>query len=116
MSGDPERLGVATFQGDEGEIHDLARVEGIYHGSGDVFASALVGALMRGKTLREAAGIAMEFVYAGIVRTHLEGTDPAFGILFEGCIPGYIRDLGERRCSSRLSRPRSERGDGTVST
>jgi pyridoxine kinase len=59
------------------------RVEGIYHGTGDLFASALTAALLNGRALADAAFIAAEFIYESIERTLEAGTDVRFGVHFE---------------------------------
>lgn len=93
---EPEHLGCVVFDAKTNKI-DYAlsrRVEGSYHGTGDVFASALLGGLLRGMTLRDAAQIAAEFTAGSIRRTHDAGTDVRFGVNFEAGLPGYLRTLG----------------------
>lgn len=67
---------------------------GIYYGTGDLFASALTGAYMRGKTIFESAGIALEFTCSSIGRTYKAGTDTRLGVNFEQGIADYIKSLG----------------------
>lgn len=65
-------------------------------GTGDVFASALLGALMRGAELEAAAEIAAEFT-AHAVKITAEAPDRRFyGIHFEQALGLYIRLLEER--------------------
>lgn len=64
-----------------------------YHGTGDLFSSALVGALLRGKELREAGIIAADFVY-GSIRATAENPDaPWYGVEFETQLPELIKRL-----------------------
>lgn len=82
---DSGRYGAACLDTRTGRL-DYAltgRVEGIYHGTGDLFASALTAALLNGRPLHEAALIAAEFVYESIERTRQAGTDVRFGVHFE---------------------------------
>ena len=53
------------------------------HGTGDVFASVLTGALLRGKSLPEAAGQAVEFIHACAVRTVAQDLPLREGVDFE---------------------------------
>ena len=53
------------------------------HGTGDVFASVLTGALMRGDTLRDAAALAVDFIHACAVRTVDQGLPLREGVDFE---------------------------------
>lgn len=93
---EPEHLGCAVYDAKTCKIgYALSRrIEGSYHGTGDVFASALLGGLLRGLTLRDAAQIAADFTAGSIRRTHNAGTDVRFGVNFEAGLPGYLRKLG----------------------
>ena len=53
------------------------------HGTGDVFASVLTGALIRGDSLRDAAAQAVEFIHACAVRTVEQGLPLREGVDFE---------------------------------
>ena len=70
------------------------KVEGFYHGTGDVFASALLAARMRGRSLEESARIAVDLTCGSILRTKAAGTDLRFGVNFEEGLPDFIRALG----------------------
>lgn len=70
-------------------------VEGFYHGSGDVFASALIGAFMNGKTVGEAMKIAVDFTVRCIRATYKRGADTRYGLDFEPELFGYIKTLKE---------------------
>ena len=70
------------------------RIEGYYHGTGDVFGSVLVSALVNGKTLKGSTEIAVDFTARSIRRTKDAGTDIRFGVNFEEGIPKLVKDLG----------------------
>ena len=93
---EPEHLGCAVYDAEAGRVGYAMskRIDGSYHGTGDVFASALLGALLRGLTLRDAAQAAADFTAGSIRRTHAAGTDVRFGVNFEAGLPGYLRRLG----------------------
>lgn len=93
---DEERLGAATFDGTTKEIAYIfgENVPGLYHGTGDVFGSALVGALVRGMLLSEAVRAAVDFTVAAIQTTAKAGTDIRYGVNFEKNLPVYMRALG----------------------
>jgi len=63
-----------------------------FHGTGDVFASAFVGAYLQGKTLEEAVVIAADFTAKCIEKTWKE---PAhwYGVKFEAVLPELIGTL-----------------------
>ena len=93
---EPEHLGCAVYDASTGNTGYAVskRVDGFYHGTGDVFASALLGALLRGLPLSGAAQIAADFTAGSIRRTHDAGTDVRFGVNFEAGLPAYLRSLG----------------------
>lgn len=93
---EPEHIGCAVYDAVTNTVGYALneRIEGTYCGTGDVLASALLGALMNGLTLQEGAQAAVNFTAGSIRRTHDAGTDVRFGVNFEAGIPGYIRSLG----------------------
>ena len=78
-----------------GHAHSVfaPKTEGHYHGTGDIFAAVLLGAYLNGKSLEDSAKIAVEFTANSIYRTKQQGTDPRFGVNFEGEIPKLIKIL-----------------------
>lgn len=93
---DKDSVGAASYDRETG-VFDVAtapRIEGFYHGTGDVFASALLASLLNNKTLAEATRIAVDFTEDSIIKTRNAGTDTRFGVNFEQTIPSLIRRLG----------------------
>ncbi len=91
----PEQTGCAAYDRETGEFSYVfsKKVEGCYCGTGDIFASALIGALLKGFPLRQAARVAVDFTCGAIARTHRAGTEIRFGVNFEEGLPAYIRAL-----------------------
>lgn len=91
----PDKLGAAAYDRSRGEFYEYFadRVDGYYHGTGDVFASALLGALLNGKPLPEAEKIAVDFTVGSIRRTYEAGTDVKYGVNFEQELPELIRAI-----------------------
>ncbi|MDR0838333.1 MAG: pyridoxamine kinase [Oscillospiraceae bacterium] len=82
---DEEQLGAAVIDARTKKI-DYAfskRVQGSYHGTGDVFASALVAGLVLGKAPQAALQRAADFTADAARRTLEAGTDIRFGVNFE---------------------------------
>ncbi|MBS6475528.1 MAG: pyridoxamine kinase [Clostridiales bacterium] len=71
-------------------------IEGVYYGTGDVFASALLGAYLKNADLTAAAQIAVDFTLDCIIRTEKSGADPHYGVQFEPELHSLIIKL-ERR-------------------
>lgn len=67
--------------------------DGMFHGSGDVFASAFAALLTRGAALEDALRLAEDFVAACIERTAVRDTPRHYGLDFEGVLPEYIKSV-----------------------
>lgn len=88
------RTGCACYDRETGAIGYAfsEKLPGMYHGTGDIFASALVGAVAaNGIPLLQAAQIAADYTAGCIRRTFEAGTDVRFGVNFEAGLPDYIR-------------------------
>ena len=94
---DEHKLGSATFDSETGErsLYLSDRFPGYYHGTGDVFGSAVVAALIIGRTLSEANRIAVDYTVGSIKRTFDRGSDVRFGVDFEEGIPELIENISE---------------------
>ncbi|MDL2262056.1 pyridoxamine kinase [Bacteroidales bacterium OttesenSCG-928-I21] len=94
---DEKLLGAATYDKDTDKIgYAFAdRIEGAYHGTGDVFGSALLGAILNGFSLLDSAVIAVNFTTESIQKTADAKTDIRFGVNFEESIPNYLVNLGK---------------------
>ena len=62
-----------------------------FHGTGDVFASALAALLVRGAPLSAALETATALTDESICRSLWRDTPRRFGVDFEGALPAYIR-------------------------
>lgn len=94
---DDETVGAASYDRETDTIAYYLdrRVDGFFHGTGDVFASALLSALLSEKTVSEAMKLAVSFTHACIERTHREKTETRYGVNFEEEIPTFLRLLGK---------------------
>lgn len=66
---------------------------GIYYGTGDIFASALTGAFLKGKSIYESAETALDFTCSAIKKTYEAGTDTRLGVNFESDLYEYGRKI-----------------------
>ena len=88
----PEKTGVVVLENGKQRYYEHRRIAKGCHGTGDVYASAFVGALMQGKPAFEAAKLAADYTVACIEMTQ---DDPKhwYGVKFEAVLPEYIRML-----------------------
>lgn len=89
------KLGAAVYDRETGQTACPAapHMPGSYHGTGDVYASALTGAYLAGKTLVQAAQIAADFTQQSIVETLPLGLETRYGVCFERALPQLLRAL-----------------------
>lgn len=81
--------GFAVRRGDDTAFGYHEKVGKSYHGTGDIFASALVGALASGKNLAEAAQIASRYTLRCIQITY-DAPAHWYGVRFESALPELI--------------------------
>lgn len=61
-----------------------------YHGTGDTYASAALGAIMRGIPVQRALAIAVDFTLECMKKTEEDPTHRFYGVNFESALPYYI--------------------------
>ncbi len=84
-----EWLGASSFDRSTGKVsfYERKRIPGHYHGTGDIFSSVLLAGRLQGNTLERSVKCAVDFTADCILSTYLAGTDPRYGVLFEGLLP-----------------------------
>ena len=88
----PGETGVAVAENGVIRYHSHRRLPKSYHGTGDIFAAAFVGAWTAGKGLYDAAVIASEFTVRCIEKTW-ENPAHWYGVKFEPCLGDLIEML-----------------------
>ena len=66
-----------------------------YHGTGDIFSSTLVGAIVNNNSLENALKIAVDYVWETISDTYKEKGENTYGVNFEIKIPYLIDRMNE---------------------
>ena len=95
VSFDDKKLGIASYDSENEKItwYFHEKMPQSFHGTGDIFASVLTGALVRGKTLEEACRLAADFVVEAIKATLSHKDYNWYGVDFESAIPFLISKL-----------------------
>lgn len=88
----PGKTGVVVFENGSYAYYEHVKLPNSCHGTGDIYASAFVGALMRGKCAFDAARIAADFTVACIEAT-AEHKNHWYGAIFEGNLPLLAQKL-----------------------
>lgn len=94
VSFEKSKLGCAIFDGTNIDYYFAERIPVAMHGTGDAYASAVAGSLLRGKSLVEAAAIGADFVVESIKQT-LSDKDHWYGVKFEKALPYLIKRIYE---------------------
>lgn len=88
----PDTLGVLVCEDGKTTYCPHRRIDRMFHGTGDVYASAFTGAWVRGRTLVDAARIAADFTLACIENT-VDAPEHWYGVRFEPVLPKLIEML-----------------------
>ena len=72
------------------KVYSTEKIEGAFHGAGDVYASALVGCLARGVREDDAVKLAADFTKNSIAQTKKDGTEARYGLNSESCMYAFL--------------------------
>lgn len=97
VSFEPGRLGAMSLDGGSGEFFEYysERLPVNFHGTGDIFSSAVVGAVMNGMSVSEALRLAVDYTAECIRLTLREKNHSWYGVNFEQATP-YLLSLLNR--------------------
>ena len=93
----PGEIGVMGYNSRSGEFFEYCgeKIDASYHGTGDIFASAVVGGLMRGLSLERACALAADFNRECIRVTKADPEGIAYGVKFEQVLPWLVKRVEE---------------------
>lgn len=90
-----DKNSIAVYRKADGAFYLFHKPEfnGIFHGTGDVFASFLIACMLNGQSLEKAAQTALDCTHESL-RLTLQGSDPLrYGVRFELVLPQLIEAL-----------------------
>ena len=90
-------IGVYMYDSISGEYYHYfnERLPAAFHGTGDVYASATVGAMMRGFSTQESLSIAVDYTLLTMKKTLEDPNHRFYGVNFEEALPYYIERLNK---------------------
>lgn len=94
VSYNPENTGIAVFENGKISYYEHERISKGCHGTGDVYASAFTGALMRGNSIFESAKIAADYTVLCIKNTQND-INHWYGVKFETALHDLISTLNK---------------------
>lgn len=89
---DKDTTGVLIYENGETKIYEHKKIANGCHGTGDIYASAFTGAMMRGHNAYNSAKIAADYTVKCIENTQGD-KDHWYGAKFESAIPDLIKML-----------------------
>ena len=96
---DSSNIGAVYFDGKGMTGSFMKRYELVRAGTGDIFSSAFLGAVMRNKSYGEAMDIAVRYTNECVRLTAADPDRRSYGVNFEQALPLYI-DLLNGRCEN----------------
>ncbi len=90
-----DEIGVYMYDSERDVYYFYAneRLNASFHGTGDIYASATVGALMRGFSTEEALTIAVDYTLLSMKKTLEDNEHRFYGVNFEEALPYYIKRI-----------------------
>lgn len=90
-------LGVAMYDREKDEFfyYFNEKIDAKFHGTGDIFASVCVGALMRGMSLQDSLRLAADFVVECVKVTLPNREECWYSVQFEKLMPWLVTRLSE---------------------
>lgn len=89
----PDKTGVAVLENGKVDYYEHRRISKGCHGTGDVYASAFVGAMMNGRGAFDSAKIAADYTVQCIENTQSD-PDHWYGVKFETALASLMSKLG----------------------
>ena len=95
LTGVAGKIGIASYDAatDTFDWYFHQKMPQSFHGTGDIFASVLTGALMRGLSLQKSYSLAADFVVESIRQTLSHKDYNWYGVDFEAAFPYLIKRL-----------------------
>jgi pyridoxine kinase len=92
-----DKIGVYLYDSERDEYYSYfnEKLPAAFHGTGDVYASATLGAMMRGFSTPKALSIAVDFTLLTMKKTLQDEHHRFYGVNLEEALPYYIERLNK---------------------
>ncbi len=92
VSFSPDKIGVYYYDSELDEYYSYfnEKLPVSFHGTGDIYASSLLGAMMRGISVQNSLKIAVDFTLECMKKTLADENHRFYGVNFETALPYYI--------------------------
>lgn len=91
----PDKIGAMGYDSEKDEYFSYYndKINAKYHGTGDIFSSSLLGAIVKGKSLEKSIEIAADFTRKSIELTENDKDKCWYGVNFEEAIPYLVEKI-----------------------
>lgn len=95
ISFENDKIGVYLYNAEKDEYFSYfnEKLPTSYHGTGDIYASSALGAIMRGIPVEKALSIAVDFTLECMKETEKDENRRFYGVNFESALPFYINEI-----------------------
>jgi len=93
---DSGKMGAIGFDGINYYSNFEKKYDVSFHGTGDIFTSALTGSIVQGKSFKQAINIATKFTTECVRLTYEDVNGTKYGVNFEQAIPYLIKLLNDK--------------------
>lgn len=95
LSFEENKLGAMAYDSVNETYYEFytEKIPGYYHGTGDLFSSAVVGCLLNDISLEKTLQISTIFTYKSIKQTFKDKLDLKYGVEFENFLKEYSQDI-----------------------
>ena len=92
-----DKIGVYLYDSEREEYYSYfnEKLPAAFHGTGDIYASATLGAMMRGFTVAKSLSIAVDFTLVTMKKTLADKDHRFYGVNFEEALPYYIERVNK---------------------
>lgn len=95
ISFSPDKIGVYSYDSKTDTYFSYynEKLPAAFHGTGDIYASSVLGALMRGISTEESLRIAVDYTLECMKKTLADENHRFYGVNFEEALPFYIDNI-----------------------
>lgn len=98
ISFEPDKIGVYSYDSEKDSYFSYfnEKLPTSFHGTGDIYASSALGAMMRGLSTEDSLAVAVDFTLECIKQTMADENRRFYGVNFETALPYYISSIEKK--------------------
>ena len=98
ISFEPDKIGVYYYDSAKDSYFSYfnEKLPVSFHGTGDIYASSALGAMMRGLTVEDSLSVAVDFTLKCMKETIRDENHRFYGVNFETALPYYMESINKK--------------------